>query len=147
MAGDVAGVVPLLGRHFNLEGEVVHGEQRGRKLGFPTANLVTEKEQLPAAGVYAIKARFNLQEFNGVVNIGYRPTFSGNNSTIEVHLLDFSGDWYGQKMRIYFVERLRGERKFTGVKELSEAIMADIVKARQVLSARHVIQYQEYLSY
>lgn len=145
--GEVAEVVGLLGRHYNLEGEVVAGEQRGRKIGFPTANLQTEKEQLPAPGVYAIKVRHKLQEYNGVVNLGQRPTFDNGKSTIEVHLLDFSGDLYGQKIRIYFVERLRSERKFSSLQELSEAIRADIVRARQILGARQVIQYREYLSY
>lgn len=146
-AGEVAEVVSLLGRHYNLEGEVVPGEQRGRKIGFPTANLVTDKEQLPAPGVYAIKVRYNLQEYSGVVNLGKRPTFDSGKSTIEVHLLDFSGELYGQKLRIYFVERLRGEQKFSGPQELSEAITADVIQARQILATRQVIQYQEYLSY
>ncbi|WP_303720478.1 bifunctional riboflavin kinase/FAD synthetase [Malonomonas rubra] len=145
--GKVAEVVALLGRHYNLEGTVVPGQQRGRKIGFPTANLETEKEQLPAPGVYAIKVRHNLQEYNGVVNLGQRPTFDNGKSTIEVHLLDFSGNLYGQNMRIYFVERLRGEKKFSGPKELTEAICADVVRARQILGERQIIQFQEYLSY
>ncbi len=147
MVGKVADVVELLGRHYNLEGEVVPGKQRGRKIGFPTANLATEKEQLPAPGVYAVKVRYNLQEYNGVVNLGTCPTFANGKSTIEVHLLDFSGDLYGHKIRIYFVERLREEREFAGVQELVSAINADIIRARQILSERQIIQYQEYLSY
>jgi len=146
-AGEVAEVVSLLGRHYNLEGVVVAGQQLGRTIGFPTANLQTEKEQLPAPGVYAIKARYNLQEFSGVVNIGRRPTFDNGRSTIEVHLLDFSGDLYGQKLRIYFVERLRSERKFAEPEELVDAIKADVVRARQILASRQIIQYQEYLAY
>lgn len=147
VAGKVAEVVTLLGRHYNLEGEVVPGKQRGRKLGFPTANLVTEKELLPAPGVYAVKVRYNLQEYNGVVNLGSCPTFANGKSTIEVHLLDFSGDLYGHTVRIYFVERLREERKFAGVQELVAAINADILRARQILGSRQIIQYREYLSY
>jgi len=145
--GKVAEAVNLLGRHYNLEGKVVPGKQRGRKLGFPTANLQTEKEQLPAAGVYAVKVRYNLQEYNGVVNLGSCPTFANNRPTIEVHLLDFSGNLYGRRIRIYFVERLRGEKKFSNLQELTTAIEADIVRARQILASRHVIQYQDYLSY
>lgn len=145
--GKVAEVVALLGRHYNLEGEVVAGEQRGREIGYPTANLKTEKEQLPAPGVYAIKVRHNLQEYNGVVNLGQCPTFGSGKSTIEVHMLDFSGQLYGQKIRIYFVERLRGEQKFSNSQELVAAIAADVVRARQILGLRQVIQYQEYLSY
>lgn len=145
--GEVAAAVNLLGRHYNLEGVVVAGKQRGRKIGFPTANLETEKEQLPAPGVYAVKVRYNLQEYSGVVNLGRCPTFANGKSTIEVHLLDFSGDLYGQKLRIYFVERLRGEQKFSGLQELSDAISADIIRARQILGLHQIIQYQEYLSY
>ncbi len=99
-AGDVAGVVRLLGRQYNLEGRVVPGEQRGRTLGFPTANLETDKELLPTAGVYAVKVRHGSQEYGGVVNLGQRPTFGGGYSTIEVHLLDFTGHLYDQNLRI-----------------------------------------------
>ncbi len=145
-AGDVAEVVRLLGRQYNLEGVVVPGDQRGRELGFPTANLETEKEQLPAPGVYAVKVRHDLQEYGGVVNIGTRPTFDGKTSTIEVYLLDYTGQLYGQKMRIYFVERLRGEQKFASVDHLVGAIEGDIAKARQILQSTQIIQYREYLS-
>jgi riboflavin kinase/FMN adenylyltransferase len=144
--GDVAGVVRLLGRQYNLEGDVVPGDQRGRELGFPTANLETEKEQLPAPGVYAVKVRHNLQEYGGVVNIGCRPTFDVEGSTIEVYLLDFSGELYGQKLRLYFVERLRDEQKFNSIEALVDTIKMDIVLARQILQSVQIIQYREYLS-
>ena len=145
-AGDVSDVVRLLGRQYNLEGVVVHGDQRGRTLGFPTANLETEKEQLPAPGVYAVKVRHNLQEYGGVVNIGRRPTFDVEGSTIEVYLLDFTGELYGQKLRIYFVERLRDERKFASVEALVAAIEMDVVRARQILQTVQIVQFREYLS-
>ena len=145
-AGDVAGVVRLLGRQYNLEGRVVPGEQRGRKLGFPTANLQTDKELLPASGVYAVKVRHGQQEYAGVVNLGKRPTFGGGASTIEVHLLDFTGQLYEQNLRIYFVEHLRGEQKFSNAGELIDAIAADVLKARQILQSVQIIQYREYLS-
>lgn len=144
--GRVADVVTLLGRQYNLEGYVVPGEQRGRQMGFPTANLETDKELLPAAGVYAVKVRHKQQEYGGVVNLGMRPTFGGSHATIEVHLLDFTGRLYGEKLRIYFLERLRGEIKFADSDELSNAILADVLKARQILQTVQVIQYQEYLS-
>ncbi len=145
-AGNVSEVVALLGRQYNLEGRVVPGDRRGRKLGFPTANLETEKELLPAAGVYVVMARHKQQEYGGVVNLGQRPTFGGGRSTIEVHLLDYTGDLYDQDLRIYFVERLRGELKFSTAEELTDAIAADVLKARQILQSAHIIQYQEYLS-
>lgn len=143
--GKVAQVVPLLGRQFNLHGEVVSGFQRGRELGFPTANLRTDKELIPAPGVYVVKARHGDMEYGGVVNIGYRPTFGGEDVTIEVHLLDFTGTLYGEELRIYFIERLRAEQSFSGFAELSRAIAADVLKARQLLQQVRVIEYQEYL--
>ena len=145
-AGDMAGVVRLLGRQYNLEGLVVPGDQRGRELGFPTANLQTCKELLPAAGVYAVKIRHGSQEYGGVVNLGNRPTFGGGSSTIEVHLFDFSGQLYNQNLRIYFVERLRGEQKFSNGEELANAISSDVLRARQILQPTQIIQYREYLS-
>ena len=144
--GDVADLVSILGRQYNLEGRVVPGEQRGRELGFPTANLETDKELLPAAGVYAVKVRHGAQEYGGVVNLGKRPTFGGKTSTIEVHLLDFTGQLYGQNLRVYFVERLRGEQKFADVKALINAISEDVLRARQILQSVQIIQYREYLS-
>ncbi len=145
-SGQVAEVVTLLGRNYNLEGCVVPGEQRGRELGFPTANLETEKEQLPARGVYAVKVRYAQQEFNGVVNIGCRPTFGAGETTIEVHLIDFTGRLYAESLRIYFVERLRGEMTFSGPKQLAEAIEQDVLRARQILESSQVVQFREYLS-
>jgi riboflavin kinase / FMN adenylyltransferase len=144
--GDVSHVVDLLGRQYNLEGVVVPGDQRGRQLGFPTANLDTEKELLPASGVYVVKVRHGLQEYGGVVNLGMRPTFEGHYPTIEVHLLDFTGDLYGEKLRIYFLERLREEKKFSNVDLLSDAIAADVLASRQILQTVQVVQFQEYLS-
>ncbi len=146
MAGDVAEAKGLLGRHYNFEGEVVPGFKRGRKMGFPTANLITDKELIPASGVYAVKVRHNLQEFDGVINLGNRPTFTDGNVTIEVHLLDFSGDLYGERLRVYFVERLREEKKYDNIKDLADAIADDVLRARQILQATQIVQYQEYLS-
>ncbi len=144
-AGKVAEVVPLLGRHYNLLGEVVSGFQRGRELGFPTANLRTEKELIPAPGVYVVKVRHGDLEYGGVVNIGCCPTFGYNDLSIEVHLLDYTGTIYGEKIRVYFIERLREEKTFTDLPALSDAIAADVLKARQILQRVQVIQYQEYL--
>ncbi len=144
--GEVSAVIALLGRNYTLEGQVVPGEQRGRELGFPTANLVTDKEQLPASGVYAVKVRYDQQEYAGVVNLGRRPTFGGGEATIEVHLLDFTGRLYAETLRIYFVKRLRGEKKFSSAEQLAEAIAADVVRARQILNTAQIVQYREYLS-
>jgi len=146
-AGAVRDVVALLGRNYTFEGRVVPGDQRGRELGFPTANLLTDKEQLPAAGVYAVKVRHREQEYAGVVNLGQRPTFGEGEGTIEVHLLDFTGNLYNEDLRLYFVERLRGEQFFATVEELQNAITRDVLRSRQLLKSIRVIQYREYLGH
>jgi len=144
-AGDVVGVVGPLGRNFTLEGRVVHGVGRGRQIGIPTANLLTEKEILPRPGVYAVRVKHQGVLCDGVMNIGFNPTFGLERISLEVHLLDFSGDLYGETLRVYFVERLRDERVFPSVEALKEAIHADIAQARKLLSTARVIEYQEYL--
>ena len=144
-AGDVAGVVGLLGRHFTLEGRVVHGANRGRKLGFPTANLLTEKEILPRPGVYAVKARYRGTLCDGVMNIGFNPTFGTERISLEVHLLDFEGDLYGESLRVYFVEHLRDEKVFSSPEELAASIAADVAKARRLLAGARIVEYREYL--
>lgn len=143
--GDVAGAVPFLGRHFSLSGLVVPGHHRGAGIGFPTANMETEKELIPAEGVYAVRVKLGDQIFDGACNIGRNPTFGNSETSIEVHLLDFSGDLYGRELRIYFVERIRGERKFTGTEALKEAIAADVARCREILKGASIIDYREYL--
>jgi riboflavin kinase/FMN adenylyltransferase len=143
LQGDVAGVVGVLGRHFTLDGRVVSGAGRGRRLGFPTANLATTKELLPREGVYAVRVRHGRRMYDGVVNLGHRPTFAGTGSTLEIHLLDFSGDLYGARLRLYFVDRLRDERQFPSAAALQAAIRDDIVRARRLLAATRVLVYRE----
>ncbi len=141
--GDVAGVVSVLGRHFTLDGRVVSGAGRGRKLGFPTANLATAKELLPREGVYAVKVRYRRKLFDAVVNLGRRPTFADAGPTLEIHLLDFSGNLYGARLRLYFVERLRDEQYFSAVAELQAAVRDDIARARTILAETRVLVYRE----
>lgn len=143
--GEVEAASVQLGRHFTLEGEVVHGAGRGKNLGFPTANLRTEKEILPQEGVYAVKVRHLGTLYDGVVNIGKNPTFGGNELTVEVHLLDLEKSLYGETLRIYFLHRIRGEVRFATVSDLCSAIQADIDHARQLLENTRVIEYREYL--
>jgi riboflavin kinase/FMN adenylyltransferase len=145
LRGDVELARHLLGRHFNFEGRVVHGDQRGRSLGFATANIETNKELLPLGGVYAGKVKYKGNEYNAVINIGYKPTFGENDLSIEVHILDFTGDMYQESMRIYFVERLRDEQKFSGVGPLIDAIKNDIQRARKILSMTKIVEYRECL--
>ncbi len=145
LAGEVEAVVPLLGRHFTLEGEVVHGVKRGRGLGFPTANLQTDKELLPKPGVYAVKARLDGALYDGVVNIGCNPTFCREGTSVEVHLLDFDRQIYGRNLRIYFFQRLRNEMAFPAAEALVEAIHQDIASARQILATTRVLAFRDYL--
>ena len=132
-AGEVGRAAVLLGDPFELRGEVVEGDRRGRTLGFPTANLVpAEGVACPGHGVYACLA-------NGLpaaVSIGVRPTFgSGRHELIEAFLIDFDGDLYGTELRLHFLERLRGERRFETVEALVEAMHDDVARAREVASA------------
>lgn len=143
--GRVADAVQVLGRNYTLDGVVVHGDGRGRKLGFATANLSTEKELLPCDGVYAVKVKWRDQYYDGVINIGHRPTFSGGKTTLEIHLLDFQGDLYAERLRIYFVDRLRGEQKFDSVETLQKAVLKDIEQARGKLAEAQVVEYRAYL--
>jgi riboflavin kinase/FMN adenylyltransferase len=129
-AGDMEGARHCLGAPFMVEGEVVSGDQRGRELGFPTANLVPDDRlAIPGHGVYAAFA-------NGVpaaVNVGVRPTFeSGRGVLIETYLIDYEGDLYGTELRVAFVERLRGEKRFAGVEELIVQMKIDVEDAKSV---------------
>ncbi|SFR01731.1 bifunctional riboflavin kinase/FAD synthetase [Desulfoscipio geothermicus] len=131
--GEIAQARKYLGYCPIVEGEVVYGERRGNTLGFPTANLEVESNLLvPANGVYSVKVRVGREIYWGVTNIGIKPTFHGNAyaRTIEVHLLDFCGNLYGRKMRVYFIRRLREEKRFHSVGELVKQIQRDINEAR-----------------
>lgn len=134
-AGDMERVTKLLGRHYELSGPVVRGLERGRTLGFPTANIsVAADRALPALGVYATWARVGELRLPGATNIGRRPTFEPGHISIETHLLDFEGDLYGQRMSIELVRRIREERAFATVEELREQIARDIAQIREVLA-------------
>jgi riboflavin kinase/FMN adenylyltransferase len=134
-AGDVSEAARLLGRPHALPGKVIEGAKRGRNLGFPTANLSVPTEQaIPARGVYAAWASIGAQQHPAVVNIGMRPTFDGTDSLVtEAHLLDFSGDLYGQELTLRFISHLRDEQRFDGVEALLKQIEKDISRARVIL--------------
>ena len=134
-AGDMPGAAALLGRPHGVRGPVVQGRRLGRELGFPTANLAPPSVHLPPPGVYATRARLGVARFPAVTSVGNNPTFAGEQTAIETHLLDFSRDLYGQELRIDFVERLRGQIKFAGPRELAGRIESDILAARAVLAA------------
>jgi len=132
--GDVIKVSELLGRRFTLEGQVSKGDERGKILGFPTANLIPDPEQaLPDDGVYATRAFLSETVYQAVTNIGIRPTFGGGQRLVEVHLLDFEGELYGRELEIELVARLRGEARFANAEELKAQIMKDVTQARAIL--------------
>ncbi|RMG88263.1 MAG: bifunctional riboflavin kinase/FAD synthetase [Chloroflexi bacterium] len=135
-AGDVETAHRWLGRPYPVSGEVVHGEKRGRKIGFPTANVsVWEGRIIPANGVYAGWAWLDNRRYMAVTNVGVRPTFAGDNVTVEVHLLDFQQDIYGQNLRFEFLKRLRPEKKFDGIESLIAQINADVEAGRAYLTS------------
>jgi len=123
----------LLGHHYFIDGTVTKGAQRGRQLGFPTANLQSENELMPPAGVYATTAAINGIEHPSVTNVGLRPTFGDvDTMQVETHLLDVDRDLYGARVRLSFVQRLRDERAFPDVDALREQIEADCRSARRL---------------
>jgi len=124
----------LLGRHYVLDGVVVHGDGRGRELGYPTANLETRNELLPAYGIYATIAVIDQVFYPAVTSVGIRPTIGDNRVMIETYLLDASMDLYGKPMRVAFVRWLREEQKFESLEMLTTQIGADCEAARQVLT-------------
>ena len=135
-AGNVWEARPLLGRCYRVAGEVVHGQNRGgRLLGFPTANLQLTDELFPKPGVYAVWAQVEGDVFPAVANIGFNPTFGNDVLSVEVHLLEYSGDLYERPLRVHFVQRLRDEKKFSGLDELKEQIAKDIALGRMILSS------------
>ncbi|GCE20229.1 bifunctional riboflavin kinase/FAD synthetase [Dictyobacter kobayashii] len=139
----------LLGHPIVLGGIVIHGDERGRLLGFPTANIRPDKHKLlPPNGVYAVRVTVpndssgDLAEsstvYNGVTNIGIRPTFNGKERLVEVHLLNVTMDLYDKYLRIEFIERLRGEQRFSGIDALKNQISIDVQQAQQILASRRV---------
>jgi riboflavin kinase / FMN adenylyltransferase len=140
--GDVTTAAALLGRYYHVSGEVVYGDQRGRQLGIPTANMQTQPDKLlPANGVYATRTRLQhagvMRYFNSVTNLGVRPTVDGIQQRLETHILDFppaesTGDLYGQLLTIEFVARLRDEQRFSSIDKLIVQIQLDIEQARQL---------------
>jgi riboflavin kinase/FMN adenylyltransferase len=135
-AGEVEPAARLLGRPYGLRGEVVRGAGRGRGLGIPTANLAIAAGKLvPADGVYAARVRARGRDWAGAVNIGGAPTFAGpGGRTVEVHLVGFDGDLYGDRVELWLLRRLREERRFQDVEALVTQVRADIESARRVVA-------------
>lgn len=131
--GEISEANRFFGYDYYIEGVVVEGERRGRKLGFPTVNLDTEWEILPRPGVYATYVRLPDGFHESITNIGVRPTFEESMLTVETHLFDFNNDLYGKKVGVSFVERLRDEKRFASVDELVAQIEHDVAAVRGIL--------------
>lgn len=145
--GNVAEAQKLLGHPVTLSGIVMHGDQRGRLLGFPTANLKPDPHKLvPAHGVYAVRVSMGNTPasnpahispvYNGAANIGVRPTFNGTERIVEAHLLDVHPDLYDQYITVEFIDRIRNEQRFSGIDALKAQIAADVQQARQILQSQ-----------
>jgi riboflavin kinase/FMN adenylyltransferase len=127
----------MLGRRYSVSGTIIPGDQLGRQLGFPTANLPTGDLQLPPGGVWAVRVRNDAgDEWQGVANLGTRPTVGGANRLLEVHLLEFSGELYGENLDVRFESFLRPEKRFPSLEELRAQITRDSQAAREILAVR-----------
>jgi riboflavin kinase/FMN adenylyltransferase len=129
----------MLGHWHRIEGEVIHGEKRGRELGYPTANMSIAGLHLPKFGVYAVKVDVltgpQTGSYHGAASLGIRPMFGENMPNLETYLLDFKGDLYGQHLSVALVDYLRPEMKFTGLPGLMDQMAADVIRTREILNA------------
>ena len=133
--GEVAEAAKLLGRPYVLRGEVVMGDKRGRTIGFPTANVLADPALVvPARGVYAGFVRVGKDTYAACTNIGVAPTFERRESRVEAYLLGFEGDLYGREVDVSFLQRIREEKRFSGVEELKTQILRDVEAARRITS-------------
>jgi len=133
-SGDFARAAEMLGREYTILGTVTRGDNLGKKIGFPTANLSAHSEQFPPNGVYLAEAWINGVSYHGVINLGYRPTVSSGKSerVLEIYLLDFNRDIYGEDIEVRFVQYLRPERKFDSIEALAQQIDLDVRRAREL---------------
>jgi riboflavin kinase/FMN adenylyltransferase len=138
--GEIEKANQYLGYQFTLNGTVVEGKQLGRKLGFPTANIETSDKNkiIPGYGVYAVKVELNGADYNGMLNIGTRPTFNNNadNRSIEVNIFDFEGDIYGKEITLTFVGKIRDEQKFDNIEMLVYQLEKDKIEALKIMSEK-----------
>lgn len=131
--GDMKGASNLLGRYYSITGKVIKGHSRGKSLGFPTANLEFHGKLFPKDGVYAVLVKQKERKLSGVANVGIKPTFNDTNRTVEVNIFDFNESLYGVDLKLFFVERIRGETTFRNSEDLAEQISRDVVKAKEIL--------------
>jgi riboflavin kinase / FMN adenylyltransferase len=135
LLGQVRAAAQLLGRDYFIRSTVEHGVQRGRQLGFPTANLrIAPNKLLPATGIYAVRVDLEDVTYPGALSIGFRPTFGGNTLTVEVFILDFAEDIYDRLLNVWFVQRLRAEKRFASVPALLQQMARDVENTRRILA-------------
>jgi riboflavin kinase/FMN adenylyltransferase len=130
--GQVEDANRLLGRYYAVEGTVIKGFQRGRTIGFPTANVDVMNDVIPQTGVYAVRVEWQETRYDGVANVGYNPTFANQALSVEAHLFDFEADLYGESLRVAFLRKIRDERKFASVDDLTAQIARDSATARGI---------------
>jgi riboflavin kinase / FMN adenylyltransferase len=133
-AGEMTKAAIMLGRCHFIHGAVVHGRERGRTIGFPTANIQSRTECIPPDGVYATRVVLDGTPYPSITNIGMRPTFAEPERTIEAHIFDFSRDIYDRDVKLEIIERIRPERKFDSAQALASQIAADLKRAKEILS-------------
>lgn len=135
--GNMQLTTSFLERFYLLNGDVIHGDKRGRLLGYPTANIRSNDHRkiIPANGVYAVFVRVDQKYYPGMMNIGTRPTFQGHTLRLEAHLFDFDRYIYGKQIQVQFVKRIRGEQPFSGIETLKEQLARDEAEARKILSS------------
>src|SRR5437899_4407374 len=135
LLGQVRAAAQLLGRDYFIRSAVEHGLKRGRELGFPTANLrISPNKLLPATGIYAVRVDIEDRTYAGALSVGFRPTFGSNSLTVEVFILDFDADLYDTQLTVWFVQRLRAEKRFVSVPALQQQMSRDVAAARRILS-------------
>ena len=131
--GNFAKANAMLGQAYHLEGRVVHGEKNGRKIGFPTANILLKRHKSPLSGVFAVRVTYRDKSYKAVANVGHRPTLNGQRMQLEVHLFDFDSDLYGKTIYVEFVAKIRDEIKFSDFNELAKQIKIDANQAKVLM--------------
>jgi riboflavin kinase/FMN adenylyltransferase len=124
----------MLGRPYSVSGKITHGDKRGSKIGFPTANIKIEPNVL-LGGVYAVSTKINGKKYDGVANIGYKPTFNGENYLFEANIFNFSDDLYGKRLNFEIISKIRETKKFSGIEELKKYINKDINTAKKIFKS------------
>ena len=132
--GEVGAAGEFLGRHYSIPGPVIRGYKTGQVIGFPTANLDTSRIKIPGTGVYAVWIKRQGKKYNGVVNVGFNPTFDRDTLSVEAHIFDFDENIYGQEIEVVFIRRIRSEIKFKSADQLIGQIQKDIQTAKTILA-------------